>query len=198
MVPDTRKGPFRGLFAWWRWGGSNPRPRHAEGRLFHRLGPLLMPPGGERTSRPGRLPPWSRPSLGGVGKVQPVPPLGRPRSPSGWFNESATWRSRVLARAQTDWVSGKSPSPGQFRRRGPVRSYRWQFGLGGLIRGPAVQPPPAPVTWIHDLSKPVTPKGRNPGPSSPGSISIGPGGPGSTSFVGTGGSGTRSARENDL
>jgi len=29
--------------------------------------------------------------------------------------------------------------------------------LGGLIRGPSDQPPPAPDIRMHDLSKPVTP-----------------------------------------
>lgn len=57
MVQNTKKAADGGLFRWWRWGESNPRPRHAGWRLFHRLGPLLKPPGGERTSRSGRLPP---------------------------------------------------------------------------------------------------------------------------------------------
>lgn len=87
---QTQNAPRGASCVWWRWRESNPRPRHAGWRLFHRLGPLLKPPGGKRTSRSGRVPPQSQPSLGGVGKIQPVPPSGRPKSPVGWFNESAT------------------------------------------------------------------------------------------------------------
>lgn len=149
-------------------GGVEPPSKTRRMAALHRLGPLLEPPGGERTSRSGRLPPWSRPSLGGVGKTQPVPPSGRPKPPVGRFNEPATWRSRVLARCLNGRGVWENPFTRiLFRRRGPVRSYRWQFCLGGLMRGPADQPPPAPDTRDHDLSKPVTPV-RPPGPASPG------------------------------
>lgn len=94
----------------------------------------------------GTLAPGSRPPSGGVAAAHLVPQSGRPKPPIPRFNEPGTQRSRGLARHL-----------GCPRRRGPVRSYRWQFDLGGLMRGPAVQPPPAPGTRIHDLSKPVTP-----------------------------------------
>ncbi len=128
---------FARAFAWWRWWESNPRPRHAKWRLFHRLGPFLKPSGGERTSRSERLPPELRPPSEGVAAAYLEPLSGRPKPPFQGFNELGTQRSRGLAR-----------SLGCPRQREPVRSYRWQFGLGGLIRGPSVQPPPAPCTWI--------------------------------------------------
>ena len=148
--------PSRGAFVWWRWGESNPRPRHAGWRLFHRLGPLLEPPGGERTSRLGRAPPSISAFPGGhPGRPsQCLRPAGRSH-PSGGFT---------------------SPLPGdrgcslghlsKLRRRGPVRSYRWQFCLGGLMRGPADQPPPAPdtrITTCRNRSPPL----RDAAPRSP-------------------------------
>src|SRR5512133_3446045 len=85
----------------------------------------------------GTCAPLSRPLSGGVAAAYLVPPSGRPKPPFRRFNELGTQRSRGLAR-----------SLGCPRQREPVRSYRWQFDLGGLMRGPAVQPPPAPNTWI--------------------------------------------------
>lgn len=79
----------------------------------------------------------SRCRLEGEGGTHPVPPFGRPKPPVGKFNESATRRSRFLARRLSC-----------LKRQEPIRSCRWQFVLGGLMRGPAVQPPPAPCTWI--------------------------------------------------
>lgn len=140
---------------WWRWWESNPRPRHAGWRFFHRLGPFLEPPGGERTSRSGRLPPGFRLPSGGVAAAYLVPPSGRPKPPFRRFNEPATQRSRGLAR-----------NLGCPRQREPVRSYRWQFDVGGLMRGPAVQPPPAPdtrITTCRNRSPPcVAPRGVPP------------------------------------
>lgn len=81
--------------------------------------------------------PLSRPLSGGVAAAYLVPPSGRPKPPFRRFNELGTQRSRGLAR-----------SLGCPRQREPVRSYRWQFDVGGLMRGPAVQPPPAPDTRI--------------------------------------------------
>lgn len=57
FIYTTKGGPIRGPLLWWRWWESNPRPRHAGWRLFHRLGPLLGPSGGERTSRSVGAPP---------------------------------------------------------------------------------------------------------------------------------------------
>lgn len=85
----------------------------------------------------GTCAPWSRPPSGGVAAAHLVPLSGRPKPPFQGFNEPGTQRSRGLAR-----------SLGCPRQREPVRSYRWQFVLGGLMRGPAVQPPPAPGTRI--------------------------------------------------
>ena len=85
----------------------------------------------------GTCAPGSRPPSGGVGAAHLVPPSGRPKPPFQRFNEPGTQRSRGLAR-----------NLGCPRQREPVRSYRWQFVLGGLMRGPADQPPPAPGTRI--------------------------------------------------
>lgn len=85
----------------------------------------------------GTCAPWSRPPSGGVAAAHLVPLSGRPKPPFQRFNEPGTQRSRGLAR-----------NLGCPRQREPVRSYRWQFDLGGLMRGPAVQPPPAPGTRI--------------------------------------------------
>ena len=137
FISTTKRGPEWGLFLWWRWWESNPRPRHADWRFIHRLGPFLKPSGGERTSRSERLPPGFRLPSGGVAAAYLVPPSGRPKPPFRRFNELGTQRSRGLAR-----------SLGCPRQREPVRSYRWQFDVGGLIRGPSVQPPPAPCNWI--------------------------------------------------
>ena len=89
----------------------------------------------------------SRCRLEGEGGIHPVPPFGRPKPPVGGFNESATRRSRFLARRLSC-----------LKRREPIRSCRWQFVLGGLMRGPAVQPPPAPSTWIMTCRNRSPPK----------------------------------------
>jgi hypothetical protein len=83
------------------------------------------------------LPPGFRSPSEGVAATYLVPLSGRPKPPFQGFNELGTQRSRGLAR-----------SLGCPRQREPVRSYRWQFDVGGLMRGPAVQPPPAPNTRI--------------------------------------------------
>ena len=124
-----------------------PSKKHGMGDL-HRLGPLVVTSRGKsRTTHIEDLPPDLGRGSEATSTAHPVPPSGRPKSPVGRFYESATRRSRFLACCLR-----------LIKQQGPVRSYRWQFCLGGLIRGPSVQPPPAPHTPEHNLSKPVTPR----------------------------------------
>ena len=121
----------------WRWRESNPRPRNVEWWLFTGLFRCRDLWGYARTTHIEDFPPDLGPAAGAFRGAHSVPSSGRPESPFGRFYEPVTRRSRGLARCLR-----------KIKRRGPVRSYRWQFCLGGLLRGPSVQPPPAPCTRV--------------------------------------------------
>ncbi len=155
-LPETQNRPRAADFCCLvEVAGVEPASKKCRVGTRHRLGPLLKIPGGERTSRLGTLPPGLDRGAEAVPAAHPVPPAGRPKPPVGRFYEPATRRSRLLARCLRE-----------LKQRGPVRSYRWQFCLGGLIRGPSVQPPPASFTRFmtcRNRSPPVV-KPWKPGP----------------------------------
>ena len=143
---------------WWRWRELNPRPRSAAWRVVHRLVPLWMTSTGMRADDPDRgLVPGFQPPSGDVAMAYSVPSFGRPKPPVGRFYEPATRRSRGLARSA-------------IKRRGPVRSYRWQFCFDRLDKG-ANRPTPAcashpckqPVETSHPQGACISPGSSNPG-----------------------------------
>ena len=145
MVHDTKTNRAPCGARWWRWRELNPRPRSVKWRFIHRLGPFCVTSAGESDNPDRGLIPCSRPPSGDVAVTYPVPPFGRPKSPVGWFYEPATRRSRGLAHPPV-------------RRRGPVRSYRWQFCFDRLDKGAHRSTPACTTHRDVNLSKPVTPE----------------------------------------
>ncbi len=132
-----KKAPRRGAFFGGGGGSRTLVQETPDGGSSQACSAVVASRGKSRTTHIEDFPPDLDPAARAFRRAHPVPSSGRPRSPFGRFYEPVTRRSRGLARCLK-----------KIKRRGPVRSYRWQFCLGGLIRGPSVQPPPAPFTRV--------------------------------------------------